>query len=131
MQELLQTLTTNPYTFIILLTLILSPIGLLLSWLALRFKKVNKYMFTTGMTLVFISIALQIFIPSISTVKQQDAIHNIKARATKEGNQLIIHSESKWINDGTFEIVGENDTHYFIKDGPRVIEVNKLEADQQ
>lgn len=102
MQELLQTLTTNPYTFIILLTLILSPIGLLLSWLALRFKKVNKYMFTTGMTLVFISIALQIFIPSISTVKKQDAVHNIKARATKEGNQLVIHSESKWLNDGTF-----------------------------
>ena len=131
MQELLQTLTTNPYTFIILLTLISAPIGLLISWLALRFKKTNKFMFTAGMTLIFISISLQFIIPSISTIKQQDAVHNIKARAAKEGNQLVIHSESKWLNDGTFEIVGENDTHYFIKNGRHVIEVNKLEADQK
>ena len=61
------------------------------------------------------------------TSKQQDAIHDIKAHATKEGNVLLIHSESRWLKDGKFEIIGESDDHYFVKDD-HVIEVKKLEV---
>lgn len=133
MQELLKTLITNPYNFIILTALGLAPIGLIIMMIALssinkKYRKFNDFLLKTGIYLVGIALLLPVFLNKIALSKQQEAIDNIQATATKEGNKLIIHSESKWFSDGSFDIVGENDSHYFIKENRRIIEVNKLET---
>lgn len=133
MQELLKTLITNPYNFIVLIALGLAPIGLIIMMIVLSstqktYKKFNKRLFKTGISLVGIALLLPVFLNNIALSKQQEAIDNILATAKKEGNKLIIHSESKWLNDGSFDIVGENDSHYFIKENRRIIEVNKFET---
>lgn len=133
MQELLKTLITNPYNFIILVALGLAPIGLIIMMIAINstqktYKKFNELLFKTGISLVGIALLLPVFLNNIALSKQQEAIDNIQATAKKEGNKLIIHSESKWLNDGSFDIVGENDSHYFIKENRRIIEVNKFET---
>lgn len=133
MQELLKTLITNPYNFIILTALGLAPIGLIIMMIALssinkKYRKFNDSLFKTGISLVGIALLLPVFLNNIALSKQQEAIDNIQATATKEDNKLIIHSESKWLSDGSFDIVGENDSHYFIKENRRIIEVNKLET---
>lgn len=133
MQELLKTLITNPYNFIVLIALGLAPIGLIIMMIVLSstqktYKKFNKRLFKTGISLVGIALLLPVFLNNIALSKQQEAIDNIQATAKKEGNKLIIHSESKWLNDGSFDIVGENDSHYFIKENRRIIEVNKFET---
>lgn len=133
MQELLKTLITNPYNFIILIALGLAPIGLIIMMIALSstqktYKKFNERLFKTGISLVGIALLLPVFLNNIALSKQQEAIDNIQATAKKEGNKLIIHSESKWLNDGSFDIVGENDSHYFIKENRHIIEVNKFET---
>lgn len=133
MQELLKTLITNPYDFIVLISLGLDPIGLIIMMIVLNsnqktYKKFNERLFKTGIFLVGIAILLPVFLNNLALSKQQEAISNIQATAKKEGNKLIIHSESKWLNDGGFDIVGENDSHYFIKENRRIIEVNKLET---
>lgn len=133
MQELLKTLITNPYNFIVLIALGLAPIGLIIMMIVLSsnqktYKKFNERLFKTGISLVGIALLLPIFLNNIALSKQQEAIDNIQATAKKEGNKLIIHSESKWLSDGSFDIVGENDSHYFIRENRRIIEVNKLET---
>ena len=133
MQKLLKTLITNPYNFIVLIALGLAPIGLIIMMIVLSstqktYKKFNKRLFKTGISLVWIALLLPVFLNNIALSKQQEAIYNIQATAKKEGNKLIIHSESKWLNDGSFDIVGENDSHYFIKENRRIIEVNKFET---
>lgn len=133
MQELLKTLITNPYNFIILIALGLAPIGLIIMMIALSstqktYKKFNERLFKTGISLVGIALLLPVFLNNIALSKQQEAIDNIQATAKKEGNKLIIHSESKWLNDGSFDIVGEDNSHYFIKENRRIIEVNKFET---
>ena len=127
MQELLKTLIINPYDFIAIIALILVPIGLIISIIALSFRKPNSFMFKTGMTLVAVSLLLPVLLNNISTTEQEKAIQNIQAYATTETNTLLVHSQSKWIEDGSFEIVSENSTHYFVKNGRKIIEVNKLE----
>ena len=127
MQELLETLTRNPYTTAIFISLGITILGLVMSGLAMLFEEPNKYIFATGMVVVVTSMIIATFMNAWTQYEQREAIHDIKAQATKEGNKLFIHSESKWISDGIFEIVGENDDHYFVKDERRVIEVKKLE----
>lgn len=127
MQELLKTLIINPYDFIVIIAIILVPIGLIISIIALSFRKPNGLMFKTGMILVAISLLLPVLLNNISTIEQEKAIENIQAFATTENNKFLVHSQSKWISDGIFEIVSENDTHYFVKNGRKIIEVNKLE----
>lgn len=133
MQELLKTLITNPYNFIILIALGLAPIGLIIMMIDLSsnqktYKKFSEHLFKTGIYLVGIALLLPVFLNNIALSKQQEAIDNIQATAKKEGDKLIIHSESKWLKDGNFDIVGENNSHYFIKENRRIIEVNKLET---
>lgn len=127
MQELLQTLTNNPYSTSFIILILFAIFGIILCALSLLFERPNAYLFSTG-SVITVSTLLVAFIAAIIvTSKQQDAIHDIKAHATKEGNVLLIHSESRWLKDGKFEIVGENDDHYFVKDD-HVIEVKKLEV---
>lgn len=133
MQELLKTLITNPYNFIILIALGLAPIGLIIMMIVLSstqktYKKINERLFKTGISLVGIALLLPVFLNNLALSEQQKAIDNIQATAKKEGNKLIIYSESKWLSNGSFDIVGENDSHYFIKENRRIIEVNKLET---
>lgn len=130
MQELLKTLIKNPYSIIVIIALGLAPIGLIISLISLSSEKPKIPMFKTGMILVAIAILSPVVLSEISTIKQEKAIQDIQATAKKEGNKLIIHSESKWLSDGSFDIVGENDSHYFIKKDKRIIEVNKLEINK-
>ena len=133
MQELLKTLIINPYDFIVLISLGLAPIGLIIMIIVLSsnqkpYKKFNQRLFKIGISLVGISLLLPVFLNNLALSEQQKAIDNVQATAKKEGNKLIIHSESKWLSDGSFDIVGENDSHYLIKENRRIIEVNKLET---
>lgn len=127
MQELLKTLITNPYNFIVLIALGLAPIGLVISIIALNCKKPNYNIFKTGITLVAIALISPLLLNNISQIKQEEAIQNIHATAKKENNKLIIHSESKWLNDGSFDIIDEDNSHYFVKNKRKIIEINKLE----
>lgn len=128
MQELLETLTNNPYSTSFLILILFAVFGIILCALSLLFERPNAYLFSTR-SILTVSILLVAFIAAIIvTSKQQEAIHDSKAHATKEGNVLLIHSESRWLKDGQFEIVGENDNHYFVKDNSRIIEIKKLEV---
>lgn len=127
MQELLQTLTNNPYSTSFIILILFAIFGIILCALSLLFERPNAYLFSTGSVLTVSTLLVAFIAAIIVTSKQQDAIHDIKAHATKEGNVLLIHSESRWLKDGKFEIIGENDDHYFVKDD-HVIEVKKLEV---
>lgn len=127
MQELLQTLTNNPYSTSFIILILFAIFGIILCALSLLFERPNAYLFSTGSVLTVSTLLVAFIAAIIVTSKQQDAIHDIKAHATKEGNVLLIHSESRWLKDGKFEIIGENDDHYFVKD-EHVIEVKKLEV---
>lgn len=127
MQELLQTLTNNPYSTSFIILILFAIFSIILCALSLLFERPNAYLFSTGSVLTVSTLLVAFIAAIIVTSKQQDAIHDIKAHATKEGNVLLIHSESRWLKDGQFEIVGENDNHYFVKDNSRIIEVKKLE----
>ena len=128
MQELLKTLITNPYSFIVLIALGLAPIGLIISIIALKCKKPNYNIFKTSITLVAIALISPLFLNNISQIKQEEAVNNINAHVTKKGDKLIIHSESKWLNDGSFDIVRENDTHYYIKNEDEIFELKKTDV---
>lgn len=111
MQELLKTLTNNPYSTSFIILILFAGFGLILCLLSLLFERPNAYLFSTGSVLT-VSTLLVAFIAAIIVLhKQQDAIHDIKAHATKEGNVLLIHSESRWLKDGKFEIIGERILH--------------------
>ena len=127
MQELLKTLTNNPYSTSFIILILFAIFGIILCALSLLFERPNAYLFSTGSVLTVSTLLVAFIAAIIVTSKQQDAIHDIKAHATKEGNVLLIHSESRWLKDGKFEIIGENDDHYFVKDD-HVIEVKKLEV---
>lgn len=127
MQELLQTLTNNPYSTSFIILILFAIFGIILCALSLLFERPNAYLFSTGSVLTVSTLLVAFIAAIIVTSKQQDAIHDIKAHATKEVNVLLIHSESRWLKDGKFEIIGENDDHYFVKDD-HVIEVKKLEV---
>ena len=127
MQELLQTLTNNPYSTSFIILILFAIFGIILCALSLLFERPNAYLFSTGSVLTVSTLLVAFIAAIIVTSKQQDAIHDIKAHATKEGNVLLIHSESRWLKDGKFEIIGENDDHYFVKND-HVIEVKKLEV---
>lgn len=127
MQELLQTLTNNPYSTSFIILILFAIFGIILCALSLLFERPNAYLFSTGSVLTVSTLLVAFIAAIIVTSKQQDAIHDIKAHATKEGNVLLIHSESRWLKDGKFEIIGESDDHYFVKDD-HVIEVKKLEV---
>lgn len=127
MQELLKTLTNNPYSTSFLILILFAVFGIILCALSLLFEQPNAYMFSAGSVLTVSTLLVAFIAAIIVTSKQQDAIHDCKAHATKEGNVLLIHSESRWLKDGKFEIIGENDDYYFVKDD-HIIEVKKLEV---
>lgn len=127
MQELLETLTNNPYSTYFLILILFAIFGIILCALSLLFERPNAYMFSAGSVLTVSTLLVAFIAATIVTSKQQDAIHDSKAHATKEGNVLLIHSESRWLKDGKFEIIDENDDYYFVKDD-HIIEVKKLEV---
>lgn len=130
MQELLETLIINPYSTSFIILILFVVLGLILCLLSLSFARPNVYLYAAGSLLSVITLFITIIAAIIVLHKQQDAIHDIKALATKEGNVIRIHSESRWLKDGQFEIVGENDEHYFVK-VDHVIEIKKIEIGEK
>lgn len=132
MQELLETLIINPYSTSFIILILFMVLGLILCLLSLSFARPKVYLYAAGSLLSVSTLFITIIAAIIVLHKQQDTIHDIKAHAIKahaikEGNVIRIHSESRWLKDGQFEIVGENDEHYFVK-VDHVIEVKKLEV---
>ena len=130
MQELLETLIINPYSTSFIILILFMVLGLVLCLLSLSFARPKVYLYAAGSLLSVSTLFITIIADIIVLHKQQDAIHDIKAHAIKEGNVIRIHSESRWLKDGQFEIVGENDDHYFVK-VDHVIEIKKIEIGEK
>ena len=63
----------------------------------------------------------------VVTYHQTMAAQNKEAEFVKVGNKIEITSKSKWLTDGSFDIVRENDTHYYVKNEDQIFEIKKTD----
>lgn len=128
MTELLYTLKANPYIPIFMLILILIFIGLFVTIVALPIFTEKVDIYFVGMVATM-GLALICLIASVVvTYHQTMAAQNKEAEFVKVGNKIEITSKSKWLTDGSFDIVRENDTHYNVKNEDKIFEIKKTDV---
>ena len=127
MTELLNTLKANPYIPIFMFMLILIFIGLFVTIVALPIftEKVDIYFIgmVTTMGVALIGLIARVVV----TYNQTMAAQNKEAEFVKVGNKIEVTSKSKWLTDGSFDIVSENETHYYIKNEDKIFEIKKTD----
>lgn len=128
MTELLYTLKANPYIPIFMLMLVLIFIGLFVTIVALPIftEKVDIYFvgIVTTMGVALIGLIASVVV----TYNQTMAAQNKEAEFVKVDNKIEITSKSKWLMDGSFDIVSENETHYYIKNEDKIFELKKTDV---
>lgn len=128
MTELLYTLKANPYIPIFMLMLILIFIGLFVTIVVLPIFTEKVDIYFVGM-ITTMGVALIGLIASVVvTYNQTMAAQNKEAEVVKVGNKIEITSKSKWLTDGSFDIVSENETHYYIKNEDKIFEIRKTDV---
>lgn len=103
-------------------------IGLFVTIVALPIftEKVDIYFvgMVTTMGLALICLITSVVV----TYHQTMAAQNKEAEFVKVGNKIEVTSKSKWLKDGSFDIVRENDTHYYIKNEDEIFELKKTDV---
>lgn len=128
MTELLYTVKANPYIPIFMLMLILIFIGLFVTIVALPIFTEKVDIYFIGM-ITTMGVALIGLIASVVvTYNQTMAAQNKEAEVEKVGDKIEVTSKSKWLNDSSFDIVSENETHYYVKNEDKIFEIKKTEV---
>lgn len=134
MTELLYTLKVNPYIPIFMLMLILIFIGLFVTIVALPMFTEKVDIYFVGMVTTMGVALIGLIASVVVTYNQTTAAQNKEAEFVKVDNKIEITSKSKWLMDGSFDIVSENETHYYIKNEDKIFELKKTdvkESDEQ
>lgn len=84
MQELLKTLTNNPYSTSFLILILFAVFGIILCALSLLFEQPNAYMFSAGSVLTVSTLLVAFIAAIIVTSKQQDAFTTVKHTLQKK-----------------------------------------------
>ena len=63
-------------------------------------------------------------------IETHDAISKNQYTIQRNGQQLYVKSQSPWLKDGEFQIIGEDDTNLYVKHGSEIYTVTtKLKID--
>ena len=128
MIELLYTLKANPYIPIFMLMLILIFIGLFVTIVALPIFTEKVDIYFIGMVTTMGVALIGLIASVVVTYNQTMAAQNKEAEVEKVGNKIEVTSKSKWLTDGSFDIVSENETHYYIKNEDKIFEIKKTDV---
>lgn len=128
MTELLYTLKANPYIPIFMLMLILIFIGLFVTIVALPMFTEKVDIYFVGMVTTMGVALIGLIASVVVTYNQTTAAQNKEAEFVKVDNKIEITSKSKWLMDGSFDIVSENETHYYIKNEDKIFELKKTDV---
>lgn len=80
--------------------------------------------------LFLISLITSILIGYHIRIETREAISKNQYTVQRNGQQLHIKSQSPWLKDGEFQIVGEDDTNLYVKHGSEIYTVEtKLKID--
>ena len=127
MTELLNTLKANPYIPIFMFMLILIFIGLFVTIVALPIFTEKVDIYFIGMVTTMGVALIGLIASVVVTYNQTMAAQNKEAEFVKVGNKIEVTSKSKWLTDGSFDIVSENETHYYIKNEDKIFEIKKTD----
>lgn len=128
MTELLYTLKANPYIPIFMLMIILIFIGLFVTIVALPIFTEKVDIYFVGMVTTMGVALIGLIASVVVTYQQTAAAQNKEAEIAKIGNRIEVTSKSKWLTDGRFDIVSENETHYYVKNEDKIFEIKKTEV---
>lgn len=128
MTELLYTLKANPYIPIFMLMIILIFIGLFVTIVALPIFTEKLDIYFVGMVTTMGVALIGLIASVVVTYQQTAAAQNKEAEIAKIGNRIEVTSKSKWLTDGSFDIVSENETHYYVKNEDKIFEIKKTEV---
>lgn len=128
MTELLYTLKANPYIPIFMLMIILIFIGLFVTIVALPIFTEKVDIYFVGMVTTMGVALIGLIASVVVTYQQTAAAQNKEAEIAKIGNRIEVTSKSKWLTDGSFDIVSENETHYYVKNEDKIFEIKKTEV---
>ena len=80
--------------------------------------------------LFLISLITSILIGYYIHIETREAISQNQYTVQRNGQQLYVKSQSPWLKDGEFQIVGEDDTNLYVKrDGDIYTVTTKLKID--
>lgn len=80
--------------------------------------------------LFLISLITSILIGYYIHIETREAISQNQYTVQRNGQQLYVKSQSPWLKDGEFQIVGEDDTNLYVKrDGEIYTVTTKLKID--
>lgn len=128
MTELLYTLKANPYIPIFMLMIILIFIGLFVTIVALPIFTEKVDIYFVGMVTTMGVALIGLIASVVVTYQQTAAAQNKEAEIAKIGNRIEVTSKSKWLTDGRFDIMSENETHYYVKNEDKIFEIKKTEV---
>ena len=128
MTELLYTLKAHPYIPIFMLMLVLIFIGLFVTIVALPIFTEKVDIYFVGMVTTMGVALIGLIASVVVTYNQTMAAQNKEAEFVKVGNKIEVTSKSKWLTDGSFDIVSENETHYYIKNEDKIFEIKKTDV---
>lgn len=129
MTELLYTLKANPYIPIFMLMIILMFIGLFVTIVALPIFTEKVDIYFIGMVTTMGVALIGLIASVVVTYNQTMAAQNKEAEVEKVGDKIEVTSKSKWLNDSSFDIVSENETHYYVKNEDKIFEIKKTEVE--
>ena len=128
MTELLYTLKTNPYISVFMLMIILMFIGLFVTIVALPIFTEKVDIYFVGMVTTMGVALIGLIASVVVTYQQTMAAQNKEADVEKVGDKIEVTSKSKWLTDSSFDIVSENETHYYVKNEDKIFEIKKTEV---
>ncbi len=117
MNELLNELTTSTNTAS-LIQLILASTTMLLAIVCLVAEvrnRISSKVETICQLMLLVSLVTTVFFGYWIRTKKHEAITQEKYTIEKHDKQLVIKSQSPWLKDGEFQIIGEDDTNLYVK----------------
>ena len=80
--------------------------------------------------LFLIFLIISVLIGYYIHIETHDAISKNQYTIQRNGQQLYVKSQSPWLKDGEFQIIGEDDTNLYVKHGSEIYTVTtKLKID--
>ena len=107
--------------------LVLIFIGLFVTIVALPIFTEKVDIYFVGMVTTMGVALIGLIASVVVTYNQTMAAQNKEAEFVKVGNKIEVTSKSKWLTDGSFDIVSENETHYYIKNEDKIFEIKKTD----
>lgn len=122
MNELLNELTTSPNT-VSVIQLIIASTTILLAVVCMVAEirdRISSRVETICQIMLLVSVVTTVSFGYWIRTEKHEAITQEKYTIEKHDKQLVIKSQSPWLQDGEFQIVGEDETNLYVKSNDKV-----------